>query len=159
MNAPHDEELQELTVEQCWALVRREELGRLATTVGQDLDIFPITYRVDGRSIYFRTSPGRKLAAMSISPRVAIEIDGHDDTSAWSVVAKGTARHLLRIAELDVAEDLDVRSWLPADLRDFVRVDVETVSGRTFRFGPERSRRMEDESPWPGQKPEGTLDV
>lgn len=136
---PDSDTVTELTDEHCWSLLGHEQLGRLATAVGQDIDIFPLTYRLDGQSLYFRTSAGRKLAATSINGLVALEIDGYDEVSAWSVVAKGVARHLTGSAEIDVAEALDIRSWLPTAPHEYVRIDVTDVSGRTFRFAPDRA--------------------
>ena len=140
--------LVELDSEQCWAHLRHEQLGRLASTVAQDIDIFPITYRVDGQSLYFRTSAGRKLASTSINSLVALEIDGYDETAAWSVVAKGAARHLTSAAEIDVATELEIRSWLPSQPHEFVRIDVSSVSGRTFRFDPGTAPPIRDNGPW-----------
>jgi len=113
-------------------MLRGTDLGRLAVGVGRDLDIFPITYRCDNGSLFFLTSPGTKLAVLSINPWSVVEIDGHDDEEAWSVVAKGPARRLHTVAELDVADALQLTSWLPGEKRDIVRVDVEQVTGRRF---------------------------
>lgn len=120
----------------CWARLRRAPLGRLALSAGSDIDIFPVTFHVDGQSLYFRTSPGLKLGELSVNPRVVLEIDGFDDETAWSVVAKGVARHLTAPAELDVAGELRLNTWLPTPTPDTVRIDVESVSGVTFARGP-----------------------
>ena len=46
---------------------------------------------VDNRSLLIRTASGNKLLAAVLQSDVAFEIDWRDDTSAWSVVARGTA--------------------------------------------------------------------
>ncbi|MCU1529948.1 MAG: hypothetical protein JWP75_3711, partial [Frondihabitans sp.] len=121
-----------LTNAECWQKLRQAPLGRLAVSVGADIDVFPVTFRVDGRSLYFRTSPGLKLAEVRINPSVTLEIDGYDDDTAWSVVAKGFGRHLTAPAELDVADELQLTTWIPTPTPDVVRIDVATVTGRSF---------------------------
>ena len=83
--------VEELSQSECWDLLRREVVGRLAVAVANIPDIFPINYIVDHGSIVFRSAPGTKLAAAVLGRGVALEIDGYDtiDTTAWSVVVKG----------------------------------------------------------------------
>ncbi len=131
-----DDHVTEMSREECWRMLRNTDLGRLAVGVGRDLDIFPVTYRSDNSSLFFLTSPGTKLAALSINPWSVLEIDGHDDGEAWSVMAKGPARHLSTVAELDVADALQLTSWLPGEKRDIVRIDVDQVTGRRFVRAP-----------------------
>jgi nitroimidazol reductase NimA-like FMN-containing flavoprotein (pyridoxamine 5'-phosphate oxidase superfamily) len=127
-----DDAVTELAREECWRRLRSAEIGRLATGIGRELEIFPITFRCDGRSLFFRTSPGSKLTMMSINPWVVVEIDGSDDDAAWSVVAKGSARYLRSRAELEIADSLDLVPWIPGVKPAVVRIDVEQVTGRTF---------------------------
>ena len=61
MDTSSDSPVTELTAEECWQLLASHEVGRLATTAGGVLDIFPITYVVDNESLVFRTGPGTKL--------------------------------------------------------------------------------------------------
>ncbi|AMM22694.1 hypothetical protein AX769_21460 (plasmid) [Frondihabitans sp. PAMC 28766] len=121
-----------LTDGDCWQMLRDAPVGRLALSAGSDIDIFPVTFRVDGQSLYFRTSPGLKLAEVGIRSRATLEVDGYDDTTAWSVVAKGSGRHLISLAELDIAAELRLTTWLPTPTPDIVRIDVESLSGRRF---------------------------
>ena len=60
----------------CWMLLRSSEVGRLAVSVADHPDIFPINYVVQGGTLLFRTSQGTKLAALTINESVALEIDG-----------------------------------------------------------------------------------
>lgn len=117
---------------ECWERLRHAPLGRLGLVVASEIDIFPVTFRVDGQSLYFRTSPGLKLAEIGINPRVTLEIDGFDDLTAWSVVAKGSGRHLRTFAELEVASELRLTTWLPTPTPDVVRIDVASLAGRSF---------------------------
>jgi uncharacterized protein len=90
----------ELTADECWQLLRSHDLGRIAASAAGLVDIFPINYAVDdGMAVYFRTAPGTKLLELAINDRVAFEIDGANDTEAWSVVVKGRAERLERQSE------------------------------------------------------------
>jgi len=48
MDATDDAVVTALSEEECWALLSRRELGRLALTVQGEPDIFPVNYVVDG---------------------------------------------------------------------------------------------------------------
>jgi nitroimidazol reductase NimA-like FMN-containing flavoprotein (pyridoxamine 5'-phosphate oxidase superfamily) len=78
------------------ATARRRALRPAGHAVVRDIDIFPINFVVDGRSIVFRTAEGTKLLEMVISDLVAVEADHRDPAAgtAWSVVAKGSAEVL-----------------------------------------------------------------
>ena len=82
-----------LEPDECWALLRRAEVGRLAVTIMEQPDIFPVNFITDHGSIVFRTAEGTKLAASVLGKAVAFEVDGYDadDGVAWSIVAKGPA--------------------------------------------------------------------
>ena len=77
----------------CWALLRSHEVGRLAVSIGDRPDIFPINYVVDHGAVVFRTAEGTKLAGAIKGEAVAFEADGYEPDSgeAWSVVVKGHA--------------------------------------------------------------------
>jgi len=135
-----DDVVIQLDEEACWALLARNELGRLAVTVGGDLDIFPINYVVDGGRLYFRTAPGSKLAGLSADPRVAFEADEHDDVSAASVVLKGTARRVELQREIDALDALPLTSWIPTLKYRWVQIAPDSVTGRRFDRRPEPDR-------------------
>ena len=132
----------ELSVEDCWTLLRDEEFGRLAYRLVDEVHVVPINYAVDDRSLLFRTASGGKLLAAALESDVALEIDWHDDRAAWSVVARG---HLSRLPE-DQAhriDDLPRRSWVPTLKYDVVELVPTAVTGRRFRLQrPEPGHRL-----------------
>ena len=69
-------------------------MGRLAVSILERPDIFPVNHVVDHGRIVFRTAAGTKLAAAVLGRAVAFEVDGYDSVAgeAWSVVVKGRAR-------------------------------------------------------------------
>jgi nitroimidazol reductase NimA-like FMN-containing flavoprotein (pyridoxamine 5'-phosphate oxidase superfamily) len=127
--------VEELVTDECWRLLERHEVGRLAVSVSDRPDIFPVNYVVDQGGIVFRTGPGTKLAASVLGRGVAIEIDGYDPIAgeAWSVVVKGTARMIEHMIEYFEAEDLPLFPWHAAPKPDIVRIEADEVTGRRFR--------------------------
>ena len=100
-----------LSAHESLALLRASVVGRLAVSITDHPDIFPINYVVDHGSIVFRTAEGTKLAAAVLGRGVAFEVDGYDEPSgeAWSVVVKGHAVEIERDAG-------DLRRHRPAPL-------------------------------------------
>lgn len=123
----------ELSVDECWKLLRQAAVGRIAATAGGQVDIFPVNATAQRPNLYFRTAPGTKLLEMTIHEHVAFEVDGYTSTKAWSVVAKGIATVLEREAEVDAAESLGLVSWVPTPKTVWVRIGDVQVSGRRFK--------------------------
>ena len=132
-----------MSLSDCWDLLRREVVGRLAVAVANTPDIFPINYIVDEDSIVFRSAPGTKLAAAVLGRSVALEIDGYDvvDTTAWSVVVKGVARRIESMKEYIEADDLPLFPWHTAPKPEIVRIEPEIVTGRRFHAVTRSSTR------------------
>lgn len=127
----------ELTTEACWDLLRSHQFGRLALTVGGEPEIFPINYTVQDGTLVFRTAQGTKLAALTVNDVVALEIDGFDQTSGWSVVVKGQAHPAEWGADYEDAAESGLQPWVATRKHVFVRVVPRYVTGRSFVFGPE----------------------
>lgn len=137
---PDDEPVLALTDEQIWRLLGGVRHARLGLAVGGSPDIVPVNIRTHEGAVYFRTAPGSKLAELTVNPTVVLQADGILSDQAWSVLVHGTARRLETEAEIAEAESLGIRPWVPT-LKDFyVKVDVESVSGRHFVFGPHPER-------------------
>jgi nitroimidazol reductase NimA-like FMN-containing flavoprotein (pyridoxamine 5'-phosphate oxidase superfamily) len=118
----------------CWELLREAEVGRLAVTITEHPEIFPVNYVVDGGTIVFRTDEGTKLAGAVHGRPVAFEIDGYDPDrgDAWSVVIKGRATEIERIQDVFDALDLPLFPWHAARKHRFVRIEPFDISGRRF---------------------------
>ena len=100
---------EELAVEECWELLDRNTVGRLAVDIAGWPDIFPINYVVDGDTIVFRSGAGTKLAGAVLNRHVAFEIDGYlaeRTVSRWSVVVKGNAGEIESMLDRYRADDL-----------------------------------------------------
>jgi nitroimidazol reductase NimA-like FMN-containing flavoprotein (pyridoxamine 5'-phosphate oxidase superfamily) len=80
-----------LDVAECEALLSAHQVGRLAFSFRDRVDIEPIHYVYSEGWIYGRTSPGTKLRALTYDRLVAFEVDEVDALFSWrSVVVKGT---------------------------------------------------------------------
>jgi len=129
-----EEQVRELTAEECWGRLRGTELGRLAFRVADEVHVLPINYAVREGSLLFRTAEGTKLLGVVMASPVALEIDGYDEQSAWSVVVRGRAE-LLPEDEAHVADELESLPWVLPETPKYnvVRVTPGVVSGRSFR--------------------------
>jgi nitroimidazol reductase NimA-like FMN-containing flavoprotein (pyridoxamine 5'-phosphate oxidase superfamily) len=129
-----------LTDEECFERLSAHELGRLVTQAAGVLDIFPVNYALDGRSIVFRTAEGSKLTELVINDEVLFEVDDHTADEAWSVVIRGHAQRLETSDEVQAADELPLTPWIPTLKYNYVRVTPDSLSGRWFRRGPEPDR-------------------
>lgn len=123
---------EDLTDAQCWDLLDATRFGRLATAVAGEPDIFPVNFLVHDGQIVIRTAPGTKLAELVISPPVAVEADSVDGDSAWSVIAKGTARMVDALSETYQLDEEHLQTWLPEEKPIYVVITVREMSGRRF---------------------------
>ena len=126
-----------LSDQESWELLQSQALGRIGLSVGGEPDIFPLNYVVDGERVVFRTGEGTKLAELAINGNVAFEVDNYDDAGGWSVIAKGTAERLESMREIDAADELPLKPWVATIKYNYVAINVSSISGRRFVFGPE----------------------
>ena len=126
-----------LTEEECWKLLGLETVGRLVTHVGDVVDIVPLNFVVDAGSLVFRTAAGSKLSGLTVNSSVALEVDRFNEERGWSVVVHGRAEVITRDEELAEVEQLPLAPMVTTVKPTFVRIQVDSVRGRRFRFGPE----------------------
>ena len=138
----------ELTDEECFNCLSTVALGRVVVHSGDDVDIYPVNYVVDRgegshpRSVLFRTAEGSKLVSLTVNNQVLFEVDSFDESDATSVVIRGTAHRLTSSAEINEADTLDLKPWLPTLKYNYVRIVPDSVSGRYFKLGDEPDRYM-----------------
>lgn len=133
-----------LMTNECWELLRQQEVGRLAVIVGDRPEIFPVNFVVDHGSIVFRTAEGSKLAALADHANVAFEVDGWTEGEAFSVIVAGRGAEIGNRDELFDAVELPLFPWHTAPKAHFVRVEPEVVSGRRFAVVDRRQRHAND---------------
>ena len=135
-----DNAITHLDEARCHELLATESLGRLVTVSDGHADIFPVNYAHSDGKLYFRTAEGTKLAELTVDPRVLFQVDHIEGESAWSIVVRGTARRLDNFTEINDAEELGLKPWVPTLKYNFVEITPEEIDGRGFEFGEEPER-------------------
>lgn len=126
-----------LNSDECWDLLKSASLGRLVTLLAGQIEIFPVNFVTQKRSILFRTAEGTKLFSTVMNDQVVFEADDHTVAGGWSVVVRGRAHELTTRSDIEEAERAQLLTWIATVKQRFVRIDVADVSGRRFEFGPE----------------------
>ncbi len=121
---------------EAWDLLRSAPVGRLATVIDRQPDIFPVNFIVEDSAVIFRTAEGSKLLQVTINARVAFQADEWVTDTGWSVVVKGTATEVEDADERDRVERL-LHPWVATAKTHVVRIDVDEIEGRRFAFGEE----------------------
>ncbi len=133
-NADHLEPLQpleELTREECLALLAIHSVGRIAVIGHDNLPfVVPVNYRMTGDTVLFRTDAGTKLDAMQRHP-VAFQLDSIDllHHAGWSVLIQGVA-HEVPAHELD---SVHVEPWTGPKAH-WIQVVPRSITGRRIRL-------------------------
>ena len=133
--------LEELSLDQCWALLRGTAIGRIGFLADEMLAVLPVNYRVveahgvtPGRWLALRTRPGNVIERASLM--VAFEIDGFEvsNRQGWSVLVRGTLHHV----DPDPAsfrERFDSDPWLAAERDAWLIVEPFAITGRRLHPG------------------------
>lgn len=129
----------ELALDECWARLEEESVGRLAMCMESGVGIFPINFTVHDHKLYVRTAPGTKLIEMAKNPAVAFEIDGRRVGTHWSVVVKGDAERLTSDDEIEASGVLSLHTATPTAKWNYVRISPASVTGRRFSLLEELS--------------------
>ncbi|AIG64616.1 pyridoxamine 5-phosphate oxidase [Corynebacterium atypicum] len=130
--------IQYLDEEKSRELLHTVSLGRVVVRRSDDMDIFPVNYVIDPRGdIYFRSAEGNKLFTINLNHDVLFEVDHVVDGRAWSVVVRGMAEVLQHAEEIEYAEGLGIKPWIPTLKYNFVKVTATEFSGRSFQLGEE----------------------
>lgn len=123
--------LEILDRDECLWLLGSVPRARVAVSADALPCVLPVTCRIAGDQILFRTNPGTKLDAAAREAEVAFEVDDFDAAHAgWSVLVRGIASELTEPGELEAARRLDLPRWAPRSGDRIVAVSIEPVSGR-----------------------------
>jgi uncharacterized protein len=137
MTTPQEAPVTQLSEADSWSRLSGVTLGRIATSVDGQPDIFPVNFVVQRKTILIRTAEGTKLAAAMVNQRVAFEADEHNVEAGWSIVVKGFARVLSGSDAIADAESAQVLPWTATPKQRFIRIVPTEITGRHFRFGAE----------------------
>lgn len=129
-------EMEVLSHEECFKLMEMHpgHVGRIAME-GPRPDILPVNYAVDGKSVVFRTDPGKKLHAAIHRAFVAFEVDWvePDWQIGWSVLLRGQAHLVDDPQEIERLQRLPLSPWEKGRKEHFVRVTPQIISGRRLK--------------------------
>jgi nitroimidazol reductase NimA-like FMN-containing flavoprotein (pyridoxamine 5'-phosphate oxidase superfamily) len=137
-------ELQNLSREECLALLGRERVGRLVYHDDDGPVVQPVNFAVSGETIVLRVEGGSKQRAMA-EPLLAFEVDrvNDEDRSGWSVIVRGVGEEVEAddlpslLHELHQTGGTPPLPWASGVHNVWLRITIKTVSGR--RLGPQSS--------------------
>lgn len=144
-----------LSTAECWNLLERETLGRLALIGDNDVpDVFPVNYVAHEGAIYVRTAHDSKLLRIAEHPVAAFEVDGADGDELWSVVVRGSIARLTDEAEIERVGVGKLASWSPRHKPFVVKLTGHVVTGRRFTKVEDRrgARSMSRAAPPPSDQ-------
>lgn len=137
-----NDNLEVLTEQQCRELLASRDLGRIAFSIGDQPEIFPVNYAADGSVVVFRTAHGTKLQR-AVMCRVAFEVDGWDPDAkvGWSVVLKGVAEEVTTgIDPFSAAlRERPIYPLAPGPRESWIAIYPSQISGRRFRITTPRA--------------------
>ena len=131
--------LEELPYQDCLALLRAHEVGRIAVVIDDFPVVLPVNFRLvetSGRTwLALRTRPGNVIERAAM--HAAFEIDGIDAVhhEGWSVLVRGTLHHVDPDAA-DFRERFDPEPWLIAERDAWLVVDPFSITGRRLHAPP-----------------------
>jgi uncharacterized protein len=142
--------VQEMTQEECIAIVSNGRMGNLACARDNRPYVVPIYYAFSENHLYSFSMPGQKVDWMRSNPHVCVQVDNFSDQGHWqSVVMYGLYHELPDIAgtkhEREHARFLlqqHANWWEPGGLKPtpqpmtafpthlFYRIAIESMTGR-----------------------------
>lgn len=151
MSRQPSEVIRTLSREECEEILKRNNVGRIAFSFRDRVDIEPISYIYSGGWIYGRTQPGTKLTVVQHNYWVAFEVDEIEGVFGWrSVVVRGGFYVLIdegteqtrQLREHAIAQirRLDPDAFTERDAFPFrnivFRIAVQEIEGRATDLGP-----------------------
>jgi len=123
--------IEPIAVGECWSLLGRQHLGRVAVLADGRPLVFPVNYSVADGAVVLRVGESILLDAAAGRP-VAFEVDGDDVDyhEGWSVLVTGTARDETDPVRRSRLAELPLRPWAGGRRDHWVTIPVETISGR-----------------------------
>ena len=133
MNQDEATHVAELTREECLHLLQDQAyVGRIGLVVDGRPLVLPVNYLAESDAIIFCTGSGTKLDAARNGVDVAFEVDDSRPLqhAGWSVVIQGKAHEITGQDEIEKLRRGPLKSWVAAPSQHWVRISLETISGR-----------------------------
>jgi len=128
-------QLRDLSREECLALLEDSLIGRIGYVVDGLAVILPVNFVLLNGDIVFCTAKGGTLAWLSNRRRVAFEVDESRpaEREGWSVLVHGSAHEVTDPDQLEVLRRGPLRSWVRTPAEHWVRITVDSMSGRALQ--------------------------
>ena len=135
-NDPFHPTTETLEPAECWRLMSTQVVGRIASMVAGQVEVFPINLGLDGESVVIRTAPGTLLSNLIVAPEVVIEADGVEYVDrvphAWSTLVRGKAVFVESVDEEMKLQEEGPQPWQAGVKNELVRIIPNKVTGRRF---------------------------
>ena len=105
---------------EAWNLLSSVALGRLVTSFGGQLEIFPVNFITENGTVLFRTAEGTKLFTTVMNEKVLFEADDHTADEGWSVILRGTARMLSGVGSCLIRPSLAMNTSEPSRMEALI---------------------------------------
>ena len=124
--------LQNVSEQECLALLRSAGLGRIALRIGDSPAILPVNFAMLDDDVVFRTDPGSKLSAALMGIQVAFEVDHAEGPgrAGWSVLVVGYAEEIRDSETLERVSRLELEPWVGGRHRLRRPHSVARITGR-----------------------------
>ncbi|HUR78585.1 MAG TPA: pyridoxamine 5'-phosphate oxidase family protein [Acidimicrobiales bacterium] len=111
---------------ECVRLLRRESVGRLATS-GRDgaLAVLPVDFTLDGEAVVFRAEPNRADSWHGQCARLEVDRFNRRERTGWTVFVTGRLEQIPADVDLDKA----IAAWVPGSPHALLRLTPTLVSG------------------------------
>lgn len=129
----HEGTFAALEPDDCRALLRTQEVGRVAwASATAGLLVLPVNYVVQGDLVVFRSSPDSELAELAEGREVAFQIDDVDveTGNAWSVLVRGVSGRPQAGPEAEASPGRSPQPWAPGERDLYLSIRVDEISGR-----------------------------
>ena len=129
--------VQDLTREECLALLPSVPVGRLVFTEHALPAVVPVNFVLHQGRVIIRTGATSSLGAAVRNAVVALQADdiNRDSRCGWSVTVTGRAYQVTDPAQLEQIDELPLVSWAGRQ-EHVIAVPVDLVTGRRVGTGP-----------------------
>jgi uncharacterized protein len=123
--------IEALSTRECIELLAGTPVARVIFTDHALPAVLPLTIAVLRGDVFFRTTPGSRLAGLADGGVLTVQADSVDVRSrtGWSVVATGISEVVTDPQQRAEVEAL-VQPWAPGEHSVTVRIPLTSISGR-----------------------------
>jgi nitroimidazol reductase NimA-like FMN-containing flavoprotein (pyridoxamine 5'-phosphate oxidase superfamily) len=130
--------LSQLDEDECYRLISRGGIGRIAFSGRFGLTVLPVNYQLYDKTVVFRTAQDSPMGEdlrtdiANAEYKVAFEIDEINlaERGGWSVLIQGAAHHVDSESERESLLRAGVEPWPGGTREHFIRIIPTLITGR-----------------------------